>query len=249
MTTDDIFGNVTCSSGLAMQHHKQHGREPQSRLFVEIQLNDNTLEARHRLIDGFGFCIQEGEADSDAGWRRVVAFPAHGVSNDEIEARKAEAIHNSRTFWLTLIEQQQGCSIIADGSHYTSHELGVGIGFYGEVFRVEWLDTSRPALVCNLSTQGKIPGWLRPQCPDNATISNLDYLIKERPVISRRRTKRRLMAAGLRPAEAGAFLRMLDDRHHYSRQSYYWPSRSLIALMKHGKRHAVRWFPQNIYID
>lgn len=226
-------------------------RKRTSTLSVEIHLNDNTLEARHCLTDVSGFGFHDGftEADCDAGWRQVVAFSAQGVSEDEIEARKADVIRSSRTFWLDLMEQQKGISIVANGWHYAAHELGIGMGFYGEAFRVDWLDASRPPLVCNLSTQGEIPGWLRPQCPDNATITNLDYLLAERPVISRNRIRRHLIDAGVRPSVVGEFLRQHDDRRHYSRESHYWPSRLLHDLMKRRKRHAAQWFPWNVVID
>lgn len=222
----------------------------QSRLFVEIHRNDNTLEARHCLTDASGFCFHDGftEDDWEAGWRQVVAFSADGVTEAEIEAEKAAAIQRNRTFWLDLMERQKGLSIVANGWHYAAHELGVGMGFYGEAFRVDWIDTSRPPLVCNLSTQGEVPGWLRPQCPDNATITNLDYMLKDRPVISRNRIRRHLIASGLRPAEAGEFLRQHDERLRYSRESHYWPSYLLRDLMKRRKRHAAQWFPKDIYI-
>lgn len=230
----------------------RRARVPEKELLsVEIHLNENTLEARHCLTAVQSFCFHDGftEADCDAGWKQVVAFNAEGVSEAEIATAKADAISRHRNFWLDLFDRRKGLSIIANGFHYASHELGVGMGFYGEAFRVEWLDKRRPHLVCNLSTQGEIPGWLRPQFPDNATITHLDYLLGERPVLSRRRAKRYLMAAGLRPSEAGAFLRQHDDRRHYSRESHYWPSASLRDLMKRGKRHAARWFPLNVYID
>lgn len=222
----------------------------QPRFFVEIHRNDNTLEARHCLTDASGFGFHDGftEADSEAGWRQVVAFAADGISEAEIEAEKAAAIQRNRTFWLDLMERQKGHSIVANGWHYASHELGVGMGFYGEAFRVDWLDASRPPLVCNLSTQGEVPGWLRPQCPDNATITNLDYLLGERPVISRNRVRRHLIDAGLRPSEAGEFLREHDKRRRYSRESHYWPSSLLHEVMKRRKRNAAQWFPKDIYI-
>lgn len=220
-----------------------------SRLSVEFHLNENTLQARHcltanplRYHDGFT------PSDSEAGWKQVMAFGAEGTTDDEIESQKLTLVERHRTFWLELLDQFSGNSIICDGHHYVSHDLGSGMGFYGEAFRVDWLDTTRPPLVCNLSTQGPIPGWLRPQLPDNATITNLDYLLDERPVLSRRRIRRHLIAAGLRPSEASAFLREHDERRYYSRESHYWPSRTLRDLMKRKRRHAARWFPLDVAI-
>ncbi|WP_201492443.1 hypothetical protein [Rubrivivax sp. A210] len=186
-------------------------------------------------------------ADDEAGWVQVEAFRAEGVSEAEIEEHKAAALSSHRTYWLNLLACQDGHSVISKGKHFVRHDLGVDWGFGGTVFRVDWIDPRRPPLTCNLTGQGRIPGWLRPQYPDNATITDLGYLLDERPVMSRTRLRRRLRAAGARAAEVNAFLR---DRYTPGQPSFfdYWPSRGLHELMRHGKRHAHRWFPNNILI-
>ena len=213
---------------------------------VEIHLNLNTLEARHclttnplRYHDGFN------KADSDAGWKQISAISSKSVTEVEIEAMKAEAIDSNRAYWLDLTAMYKDTRIIGNGNHYVAHELGVGCGFNGRAFRVAWLDADRLPLTCNLSTQGEIPGWLRPQFPDNAHITNLDYLLAERPLLSRRRVKRCLMAAGLRPSEANEFLRARDADRDYD----HWPSQALRDVMKRGKRHAAKRFPIDVHID
>ena len=141
-------------------------------LSVEIHLNLKTLEARHclttdplRYHDGFS------EADRDAGWRQISAVGAKDVTEVEIEAMKAAAIASNRAFWLDLTAEHKADGIIAGGYHYLAHAQGAGVG--SKAFRVEWIDAGRPALVCHLQTQGEIPGWLRPNCPDNATVTQV----------------------------------------------------------------------------
>lgn len=140
---------------------------------IEIHLNLNTLEARHclttdplRYHDGFS------EADSDAGWKQVSAVSAEGVTEAQIESMKAQAIANHRAFWIDLTTTHKDTSIIANGNHFVAHELGTG-GFSGSRFNVAWLDPARSPLICNMSTQGRIPGWLRPHLPDNASVTEL----------------------------------------------------------------------------
>lgn len=156
----------------------------------------------------------------------------------------ADAIVSDRAFWLDLTARVD--SIISNGEHYVAHELGGG-GFNGRAFRVDWIDTSRSPLICNLSGQGKIPVWLRPKLPDNANITSLDYMLDVRPVISRRRVRRYLMNSGLLPSEANEFLRNRDADRNYSHFDN-WPSQALRDLLKHGKRHANKWFPSDIAI-
>lgn len=226
-----------------VRHRKIHDS-----VCIEIHLNLETLEARHclttdplRYHDGFS------EADSDAGWKQTSAVSGTGITQAEIEAMKAEAIASNRAFWLNLTVEHKGDGIIANGNHYVAHELGVGCGFYGRGFKVTWLDPMRPSMICNLSAQGTVPGWLRPHLPDNATITDLGYCLDQRPTLSRRRMKRYLKMAGLLPAQANEFLRNRDADRHYSHFDH-WPSQALRDLMKRGKRHADKWFPSNAHI-
>jgi len=141
---------------------------------VEIHLNLDTLEARHCLTtDPLRYHSGFSEADRDAGWKQMSAVSAKDVTEVEIEAMKAAAIASNRAFWLDLTAEHKDDGIIAGGYHYVAQALSVGQGVEGEAFRVDWLDASRPPLVCNLQTQGEIPGWLRPNHPDNATVTKV----------------------------------------------------------------------------
>ena len=151
---------------------------------VEIHLNLDTLEARHclttapmRYHDGFN------QVDVDAGWQQILAVSAEGVTWSEIEAMKAEAIARNRAYWMDLRATNKDDGIIANGYHYVAHSVGLGRGFKGSPFRVDWLDASRRPLVCYLSAQGAIPGWLRPSQPDNATITELNPDLKQERVV------------------------------------------------------------------
>ena len=150
---------------------------------VEIHLNLDTLEARHclttapmRYHDGFN------QADRDAGWQQILAVSAEGVTWADIEAMKAEAIARNRAYWLELRDTYKDDGIIANGNHHVAHKLGVGGSLSGSPFRVDWFEAGRPSLICYLSTQGAIPGWLRPSQPDNATITELDPDLKQERV-------------------------------------------------------------------
>jgi len=149
---------------------------------VEIHINDDTREVRHcfteqplRIHAGFT------HADAGAGWRQVLAFTASPIPDAEtlarIEQAKSDALAQLTTYWNDLAGADV-LRVIRGGEHYVAHELGLGIGFGGGAFRVEWLAPDREPTVCNLSAQGRIPAWMRAKLPDNAhAIVDLGYRV------------------------------------------------------------------------
>lgn len=152
---------------------KTHRATTMSLDYVEIQLNRDTLEVRHVVTTSplrkhAGFT----STDLEAGWEQISACPADGLTESDIDLLKSKAVARSREFWLDLASSNPKERVVVDGEHYTLHEAGVGIGFDGDVFTVVWLDQTRPQVRANLSYQGKVPGWLRENLPDNAVITD-----------------------------------------------------------------------------
>lgn len=155
---------------------------------VEIHINDDTRETRHcfteqplRIHAGFT------REDAAAGWRQVLAFTASPTADAEslarIEQAKSNALEQMVAYWTGLAGADV-LRVIRNGQHYVAHELGVGIGFGGGAFRVEWLAPDREPTVCNLSVQGRIPVWMRDKLPDNArAIEDLGYRVDSFPAM------------------------------------------------------------------
>lgn len=153
---------------------------------VEIHIKDDTRETRHCFTEQplrihAGFTL----ADAAAGWRQVLAFAASPTPDAEtfarIERAKSDALAQLVSYWNDLAGADVQ-RVIHDGQHYVAHELGVGIGFGGRAFRVEWLAPDREPTVCNLSAQGHIPAWMRDKLPDNArVIEDLGYRVDPFP--------------------------------------------------------------------
>ncbi len=153
---------------------------------VEIHVNDDTREVRHcfteqplRIHAGFT------HADAAAGWRQVLAFAASPSPDAETRARieraKSDAVAQLTAYWNELASADV-LRVIHEGQHYVAHELGVGIGFGGGAFRVEWLAPDREPTVCNLSAQGRIPAWMRAKLADNArAVVDLGYRVDPFP--------------------------------------------------------------------
>ena len=149
----------------------------QSPMTVEIQLNTNTLATRHVFTLG-PLQLHLSQADIDAGWTSVVAYQGgDAFPPGEIEKMEADAAAQHRAYWEQLATGQGDRRVVVGGHHFVAHDFGVGTGFGGEVFRVQWHDGGRVPLTCHLSAQGKVPGWLRPQLPDNATATSLRYRV------------------------------------------------------------------------
>lgn len=89
----------------------------------------------------------------------------------EVDPRTDE--ERTRDFWTDLIENvDDALRVVVDGRHFVAHLFG-SPGFGGEAYRVKWLDSERPQIVCNLSFQGLIPDVFRARLPDNASIRGL----------------------------------------------------------------------------
>ncbi len=153
---------------------------------VEIHIHDDRGEARHRFTDQpLRFHAGFAAEDAAAGWRQAVAFYVFAVSDEDlakqIDQAKARALDQLVSYWRDLAAAPV-LRVIHKGEHYTRHELGKGIGFAGEVFRVEWLAADQEPTVCNLFAQGRIPTWMRDELPDNArSIEDLGYRIDPFP--------------------------------------------------------------------
>lgn len=153
---------------------------------VEIHIHDDRGEARHCFTDQplrfhAGFTAE----DAAAGWRQAVAFYAFAGSAEDLDKQidraKADALDQLTSYWRDLAAAPVR-RVIYQGQHYTRHELGEGIGFGGEAFRVVWLDAEQEPTVCNLFVQGRIPVWMRDKLPDNArSIEDLGYRIDPFP--------------------------------------------------------------------
>lgn len=151
---------------------------------VEIHINDDTRETRHCYTEQpLRFHAGFSREDAAAGWRQVLAFGL-GASPDataRIERAKAEALERLDSYWSELADAPVR-RVILKGEHYVTHELGVGIGFGGQAFRVEWLAPDQEPTVCNLSAQGRIPVWMRDKLPDNVrAIEDLGYRVDPSP--------------------------------------------------------------------
>lgn len=78
-------------------------------------------------------------------------------------------------YWSNLIDEvDDDVRVVVAGQHFVAHLFG-SPGFGGEAYRVTWLDTERPEIVCSLSAQGDIPAAFRARLPDNATIRGLRF--------------------------------------------------------------------------
>lgn len=151
--------------------------------YAEIHIHDDSLQTRHCFTDYEPFRIHPGFtfADMDAGWRQTKAFFAdrHPDLHNAIELAKVESLEHLRSYWESLAKQPVE-RVIHKGQHFVIHELGLGIGFGGRAFTIEWLDADRPPTTCNLSSQGRVPSWMRDKLPDNArVIHTLDYCVPD----------------------------------------------------------------------
>jgi hypothetical protein len=138
---------------------------------VEIHYHSDTEQVRSYAlaVDEMPLRFHAGfsQADSDAGWKQVVAFDAG--TDEEISNRKAESVAFHRRYWLDLAEKSLGTRVVVKGTHYTMHAISEGIGFGGRAYIVTWLDPNKPPTLCNLSAQGAVPAWMREGIPDNAS--------------------------------------------------------------------------------
>lgn len=162
-------------------------------MVIEFHLNLNSQVVRHRKITySVLFRFHDGftEADMLDGWKQVQGGSAD-LSALEIEATERSILEFYQSYWRNLQNTCADRRVIAGGQHYCMHELGVGIGFNGAAFEVQWLDRAREPVLCNLSAQGDIPAWLRSELPDSATIS-------EAPI-------RAEMPTTIYPARSGGF--------------------------------------------
>lgn len=140
--------------------------------YFEIHLHADTQQVRVYQLQKderpLRFHAGFSQADIDAGWTQTRAFGAEGLTDSAIEREKAEVLDGHKAYWLDLAQLDDSRRVVEQGHHYFMHELGEGIGFGGRAFRVVWLDQSRSVALCNLSSQGPVPAWMRDRLPDNA---------------------------------------------------------------------------------
>ncbi len=140
---------------------------------IEIHLHIDTLQTRHHVLrEGecpLRFHSGFSQADVDNGWKQVREIGAD--SDEEIERKKAEVVASAKQYWEALLREYAEVRVVQDGVHHVSHPIETGIGYNGRTFRIHWLDSSLAPSVCTLSTQGRIPAWMRDQMPDNAQIA------------------------------------------------------------------------------
>lgn len=139
--------------------------------FIQFLIHDDTLAVRHVLLeegqDIVHFHSGYTREDCDAGWRSV-----KGVWLDDEQAvrqEELEAVAHSRQFWEDLLRLPEDRRVVWQGHHHTVHESGTTAGFGGKLFEIRWLAPDRAPVVGHLWAQGRIPEWVRPRLPDNAT--------------------------------------------------------------------------------
>lgn len=140
---------------------------------VEIHLHIDSLTARHHVMregeSPLRFHSGFNQADADNGWKQVREV---GVETEQdIEREKAEVIGSARQYWEDLLRECAEVRVVQGGVHHVAHPVETGIGYNGRTFRIHWLDSRLAPSICTLSTQGRIPAWMRDKMPDNAVIS------------------------------------------------------------------------------
>lgn len=143
---------------------------------VEIHLHIDSLQTRHHVMrDGESpFRFHSGFSSTDAvnGWKQVSEIGAD--TDEEIEQEKAERLESTKAYWEKFLQPYAETRIVQDGVHHVAHPVETGIGYGGKKFRINWLNKDLAPSICTLSTQGRIPVWMRSQMPDNAIISEVE---------------------------------------------------------------------------
>jgi len=147
-----------------------------ARMYVEIHLNCDTLDARHCYVARekcLGFHEGFTNADLSASWYQTFASPADAFTEAQIQAFKGWTQEAYKTYWRNLIASRRDQHVVYEGTHFVLHEAGARLGYGGPVYKVDWFDKRRAPTLCNLADQRKVPAWLRAELPDNAVISEV----------------------------------------------------------------------------
>lgn len=166
-----------CDIGPFIRLHDQLPEEYLAKERIVFYLNEDTLETRHAFMsmkdDPFAFSAHYTAEDVQCGWKAQSSSSAFDYTPEAIEAQHQDNVEFTRNYWTNLLDTVSECRVVHNGIHYVAHPSGVGRGFGGRQFRINWLDAALAPTVCNLSVQGKVPLWMRDRIPDNAIITTM----------------------------------------------------------------------------